>query len=251
MYFAPSHSYEKPDLIVFDLDGTLTDVNDRAARFTSVSDKLHIPVSTATYWVLKKALQLYKRIGIRNETAETIKGEVLNHLCAEKVGMFDVLNAAYDAYIPCSILSNAPREWGEKILDRLKIRMFFNQAVFREDMPHLKPDPQSLWPILEENVLPSQGYSTIWVCGDRATDVFLALNAGLTLPHKIIPVAFEGTKAATAIALLQEEFNIHGYIFKHPHDMACAIDPQMDARFNEIYRNLGTAQTHVATLTLQ
>ncbi len=249
---AHSHSYQKPDLIVFDLDGTLTDVDDRAAHLTSITDRFNLPVSMTTYWLMKKAHQVYKRIGVKNERTETIKHGVMNHLCAEKADMFDVLNAAFDAYIPCSILSNGPREWGEKILNRMHMRMFFNQLVFREDMPSLKPDPEPLLRILEVHSFPDYKRGTVWVCGDRASDVALTMNAAPHVRHRMIPVAFEGTKAAKAIATLHDRFNPQqGHIFKTPHHMACAIDPDLDGRIRRAVNSLGREQTHIATFTRQ
>lgn len=244
-------AYETPDLIVFDLDGTLTDVSDKAARLSSVTDKLNIPVSTATYWLMKKAHQFYKNAGFKNRTAETIKDDVLRTLCNEKADMFYVLSAAYDAYIPCSILSNGPREWGEKILKRLQLRMFFNQTVFREDMTHLKPEPHSLLALMDEHESLKGKAATVWVCGDRTSDVALALNTGTFVPHKIIPVAFHGTKAAQAIGSLRDQFNIEGYVFEDPYKMACALDPDMEYRIKRTMQSLKVVQTHISTLTLQ
>lgn len=248
----PAAPIKRPDLIVFDLDGTLTDISDNAARVSSVSDKLHLPVSTATFWLMKTAHRIYKTFGLENVVAEAVKKEVMETLCAEKTDMFNVLNTTYNAYIPCSLLSNGPREWGERVLNRMQIRHFFNQVTFREDVPYLKPDPLSLLPILEENslALGKEG-GTVWICGDRASDVSLALNTNAYTTHTIIPVALNGSKAAETIISLRDTYNIEGYVFNHPYHMACEIDPGIEDRLAEAVNNLQAVQEHVVTLSIQ
>lgn len=242
-------SYKKPDLIVFDLDGTLTNTSDRAARLSSITDRWHLPASSTTMWLMRTANQIYKNIGIRNRFVEAAKHDVLNLLCAEKQDMFVVLQTAFAKDISCSLLSNGPREWGKKILNRLQIGAYFDHTMFREDVSQLKPAPDALLQILASSAVGQD--STVWVCGDRTADVYLAMNANAASICNVIPVAIKGSKAAETITVLRDKFNIKGYVFDTPYDIACAIDPDLTNRVTEVANRMDPSQLHLASFRIQ
>jgi phosphoglycolate phosphatase-like HAD superfamily hydrolase len=239
----------RPHKIIFDLDGTLTTISERAARISSVSDKWNLPVSSTTHWLMRKANQIYNNIGIQSRFIEAARQDMLDLLCAEKKDMFVVLQTAFDRDISCSLLSNGPRKWGENTLNRLQIRAYFDHVLFREDVPHLKPAPDALLSLLGKSN--AKDNETIWVVGDRTADVYLALNANAASDCNVVPVALKGTKAANTIIALRDKFNVTGHVFDTPHDMACALDPDLENRITEVTNRLGPTKLYLASYRIQ
>lgn len=245
----PENAVIRPDKIVFDLDGTLTNISERAARISSVTDSWNLPVSTTTHWLMRKANQLYKNIGIQSRFIEAARQDMLDLLCAEKKDMFVVLQTAFDKGISCSLLSNGPRKWGVNTLHRLQIRAYFDHVLFREDVSHLKPAPNALLNLLVKSK--AKDNENIWVIGDRTADVYLALNANAASACNIVPVALQGSKAADTIIALRDKSNITGHVFDSPHDMACAIDPDLENRITEVTNRMHPAKLYLASFRIQ
>ncbi len=212
----------KPDLLVLDLDGTMTNISRVAAKIASASDKTGIAVSSLVYGIMSAANDAYKATGVQNELMESVKKGVLNTLGREQKGVFDMILGATANNIRCAVLSNGPEQWGLKTLERLGLTPYFTQTVFRGE--YLKPDPRALLPILDAHadILGEQG--TVWVYGDRRADALLAYNTNTRTAHHIVPIAIENMVSAGIIKGMKSAFNAQGIVFESVSDISRALE---------------------------
>lgn len=221
-----------PDMLVADLDGTLTRISAVTARLASVSDKVDLSLSRAFVWGYRKTLSACDSLGINRERIDRLKSTLTPVLACEQEDSFIVLCAATDNNIPCVLVSNGPEQWGNYMLKSMKLQYFFDKAIFRESMPGLKPDPRSLVPAMECAPKTSGRLPVVWIYGDRPSDMILAANANKALPYTFVPVAIQGTKAAEAIE-------------NHPVVKSCSLSIVFESQFAlactlrpEIYRDI-------------
>lgn len=222
-----------PDMLVSDLDGTLTHVSRATAKLASVSDRWDLSISQALAWTYKRAAQACRAVGVSDTKMDRIKNGIVNTLTSEQEDTFFVLCAAANSNIPCAIVSNGPQKWGKLVLKSLKLDEFFQKAVFREQMAYIKPDPRSLEVVMQFKLSAPDRVPNVWVYGDRATDVALAVNANRVMPYHFIPVAVKGTNAADAIEKMNREKICEGIIFSSQFTMACSLSPKMDKDFQK------------------
>lgn len=214
-------------MIVFDLDGTLTDISPAAARIASIGDKWELPLSSLAHWVLRTGNRAYRSLGYEfravNEVRDTLR-ETLGH---EQNDTFFLLMAAAAKNVKCSILSNGPGQWGRNLLARHNLDVFFDKAVFRDGNEYLKPDPRALRPVLDDAAL--EAGKDIWVFGDRESDAMLAIHGQFHTHHRLVPVAISGTYAARTIERTKASGVLAaGHVFESHHHMACALNPDVE-----------------------
>lgn len=227
-----------PDLIIADLDGTLTRVSNVTARIASVSDRWDMPVSAAAVWAYGRFKKACDKVGVDRNRLNEFKSNMMGMLAKEQEDTYFILTAAAENNIPCRVLSNGPQKWGQYVLKSLNFDIFIQKAVFREEMGCLKPDPRSLKNVLEGFASAARKPS-IWIFGDRETDVTLAWNAAAVLPYRFTPVAIAGTRAADII----HAANCNdiggcppGIVFETQYDMSRAIDPGYEDRLQKYVR---------------
>ena len=227
--------YTPPDLLVADLDGTLTQVGSVTAKIASVSDRWDMPTSAAAIWAYEQFKKACDAAGISERKLEDFKANMMSMLTRAHSDSHLVLSAAAESKIPCRILSNSPKKWGEYVIRSLNMDSFVQQAVFREDMEGLKPDPRSLQKILAD-FSTKQKKSRIWIYGDRKSDVQLAWNAAKAFPQQFLPVAVAGTKAALTIQAANDncpDGSKFGIVFKTQYDMAKTLHPSFENKLKE------------------
>lgn len=235
-----------PDMIVVDLDGTLTHVSPIAAKLASVSDRLDMGLSKSFVWAYNTAIQTCDSAGINRSIVHYIRNSMTPMIAREREDSFFILNAACSSHIPCVLLSNGPQKWGNFILHRLALQPFFEKTVFREDMPYLKPDPRSLEPVLHSIPATQGRRPVVWVFGDRESDMILAVNAGQTMPYDFIPVALADTRAAKAIQQIPSlQEHPAKIIFETAYIMACALHPGIEPRLKKYVDERPKATTGV------
>lgn len=227
---ATGRAFAPPDRIVADLDGTLTSVGSLTAKIASVSDRWNMSVSAALLRTYDHFIKTYYGIGLSHTMLESFKASVMGTIVHEQEDTPFFLFAAAANNIPCTILSNGPQKWGRYILAMTGMDIFIDKAFFREDIPHLKPDPRSLQALFEDEA--HLQASQIWVYGDRSTDAELAWNASKEMDHTFIPVAVEGTNAATAIRKACTTYQYRkGIVFDQQFDLAKALNPDFEKNF--------------------
>lgn len=231
-------SIEPPDLLIADLDGTLTEIGTVTAKIASVSDRWEISASAAAIWAYEQFKKACDAAGVSQSRQEMFKANMMSMMTRAHADSHLVLSAAAANDIPCRILSNGPKKWGKYVIRSMHMDMFVDRAVFREDMEGLKPDPRSLQKVLAD-FNTRQKKSRIWIYGDRKSDVQLAWNAAKTFPQQFLPVAVAGTKAAAtiqAVNLNNPRSANFGHVFKTQYDMARTINPTLDINLETYIR---------------
>jgi FMN phosphatase YigB (HAD superfamily) len=231
----PEKAHSLPQMVIYDLDGTLTDTSPAAVRMASIADKWEVPLSSAVFSVLKTANKLCSALKRDFGLVSELRQAVWDKLSHEQEDSFVLLSSACASNIPCVLLSNGPRNWGEKVLKRHHLQDFFVQTVFREDVSFIKPDPRALLPVIKEHREKLNYNDTIWVLGDRPSDVMLSLNAASYSFCNFVPVAIQGTAAADTILELQH-FNIctDAKVFKSQFEMACHLNPDLNTSLAKV-----------------
>jgi phosphoglycolate phosphatase len=114
-------------------------------------------------------------------------------------GLLPLLEFFERQNIPLALVSNGlGKGYGDDILKKFDLEKYFPVTVFREDIRHSKPHPESLLLALNNmDVEPSQD-DVIWYIGDRRKDVTAALAASKYVVGRFVPIAF-GFNASVAI----------------------------------------------------
>lgn len=218
-----------PDMIICDQDGALTRTSRTMARLASLSEKMGIPLTKAANWVFEIGNKAYiGTLGQEFDDAVHLKDFVFNLIRPEQEDSMFFLSAASEMDIPCLLLSNAPRKWGNRVTHQLHLSHFFENAFYQEDIGFLKPDPRCIDMALAHTAVQLPKNANIWVYGDMDTDVELAYRASENSPHNFIPVAIEGSIAAETIRNMTQSIQNQGLIFDDMYSMACYIRPETE-----------------------
>lgn len=214
-------------MIIFDLDGTLTQISPAAARLASIGDKWDLPISSLAHWFLRTGSRAYRSLGYEFRAVNELRDTLRDRLGHEAKDTFFLLMTAAGMNVKCSVLSNGPGQWGRNLLARHNLNVFFDKAVFRDGNEFLKPDPRALRPLLEDPDLSRD--KSIWIFGDRESDAMLAVHGQFHTDYKLVPVALAGTPAAATIERMVDSNIIsEGHVFDDHDHMARSINPDIE-----------------------
>jgi len=176
-----------PQLLIFDLDGTLID--SRADLATAVNlMRRHftlppLPLDTITAFVGNGVRALVTRAlqgtGVDVDEAMRVQGPLYRaHLVDETVlypGVFDILHRLHQAGHRLAIATNKPVDACEVILTHFRIRPLFDKVLGGGSTPNLKPHPGAV-----ETIMAGTGFGAAdtWMIGDNDTDLECARRAG-------------------------------------------------------------------------
>jgi phosphoglycolate phosphatase len=178
----------KPQLLIFDLDGTLADT--RADLATAVNlMRAHYSLSPIGLDVI----ETYVGEGIRKLVERSLQGADVNvdealaldkkfyaeHMLDETVlypGVAEGLKKLAAAGHKLAVLSNKPGDPSRIILNHLGVGGLFFRTIGGGDLPRLKPAPDGIFALMEESGMQPED---IWMLGDHHTDLEVAHNAGV------------------------------------------------------------------------
>ncbi|SIS47537.1 phosphoglycolate phosphatase [Neptunomonas antarctica] len=181
-----------PQLIMFDLDGTLVDsVPDLASAIDKTLQSLGLPVVGETnvrLWVGNGASMLVERAlkhvspVIDSSLSGRAYARFLNNYAdclADKSqlygGVLDALEKLYAREIPMAIVTNKPIAFTHPLLTGLEIAHFFPTVLGGDSLPAKKPDPLPLNTLIEQyGIRPDQAL----MVGDSVNDILAARAAG-------------------------------------------------------------------------
>lgn len=178
----------EPQLIVFDLDGTLIDSRaDLAAGINHMRGHFGLaplPLETVSGYVgngvrklVERSLQ-HEKVDV-DEALRINKAYYLSHLTVHTVvypGVDEGLRRLADAGHRLAVLTNKPGAPSRSILQHFKLEGYFSLIMGGGDVEHLKPDPAGILHGLRTTQMDS---SCAWMVGDHYTDLEVARNAGI------------------------------------------------------------------------
>lgn len=176
--------------VIFDLDGTLANtVEDLANAVNYGLKKNNLPVHpTDAYYhfVGNGVINLIKR-ALGNSCSDKLVQQLKSdfdcyygeHNLDKTVGyagVYDMLKLLQEKNIKMAVLSNKPHSFVGDILDKLFPGITFAAAWGKKDKFKIKPDPQSLFALMEE--IGADKATTLYV-GDSDVDVQTAINGNV------------------------------------------------------------------------
>lgn len=178
----------KPQLLIFDFDGTIVDsAGDIAWVANKTFSELGLEpqsLEKITSWIgagapkfIQRAMQYFDRLDLERQAFDTFMMHYPNapiNCSYVYVGVVDFLDAAKKANIPMTISSNKPQALILPILQHFKIDHYFSEIFGGDSFAEKKPHPISLLRLCEQfSVKPKDA----WMIGDSDKDSGAAVNA--------------------------------------------------------------------------
>jgi histidinol-phosphate aminotransferase len=189
----PTRIPEKPDGLLFDLDGVLADVSfsyrraiiETAAHFGLVVtdddiEQLKRAGDATNDWVLTYNLLVRKGVDvIYDDVVERFQmlylggGESTGLRESESLLVKPDLIPELAKKYPLALVTGRPRNEAFWFLERFELTPYFQTVVGMEDAPS-KPDPEPV-----KRALCRLGVSSAWMIGDTPDDIHAAVSAGI------------------------------------------------------------------------
>lgn len=202
----------KPDICLFDLDGTLVEHKNaqliaQLERFDTLIHILTKPFKRSSYFPVEMDLTvnvesnpLIHRI---IHAIRIMRGIDVDDVVEPADGVGPFLDLLKNNGVSIGLTSNAyGRSYGKQILRKFGIRSYFDVILFREHVRHGKPHPESLLRAIHKFGLDKSRQQIVWFIGDQAKDMKAAIEAQKKLEDNIrlIPIAI-GEKSTAAMFL--------------------------------------------------
>ncbi len=184
-----------PQLVMFDLDGTLVDsVPDLAAAVDDMLQQLDRPpagVERVRRWVGNGARVLVRRAlagqmehaAVDDAQAEYALGLFMDayaHAHGHTVrypGVLECLDALRDAGVLLALITNKPQRFIPQLLQEQQLDGYFGWIIGGDTLPQQKPDPAALVHVMQQaGVMAAQSL----FIGDSRNDVLAARAAGVS-----------------------------------------------------------------------
>jgi phosphoglycolate phosphatase len=178
----------KPQLLIFDLDGTLIDSRaDLAASINHMRASFGydpLPKATISSFIGNGVRKLVER-SIRStnidldEAMARNKAYYFSHLVEKTTcypGVKEGIPKLAKAGHMLAVLSNKPGDPTRSILTHFGLSTYFNPIIGGGDIPVLKPDPEGVFHCMQTAKVEA---SRTWMIGDHCTDLAVAKNAGV------------------------------------------------------------------------
>ncbi len=200
---------KKPDIIAFDLDGTLTKPG-KIGTFAACYAEQAVAQGLVLAHHFFRAAKVVKRVIFPQIFLSAhFKKAVLGKVAEPREGVSPMIEKIRGKGIQTLLVSNNSRiAWGNRLRRHFDFGPDFDGTLFREDMKgRVKPDPK---PILEliDRISDKKTEQTIWVVGDMKKDMEMAIRANSLSGHTFIPVAMGERSPAAAFVKMCGE--LHG-----------------------------------------
>jgi len=200
-----SKSLKRPDIVLFDMDGTtVRHINPALISTLEFCDDM-----------LFKLGKLFKRnhditdvsqkpAGIRgllvHRILHKIRRKSVDQIVQPCPGIFLILDLLRRNNIPMGIVSNGLGQgYGHDILNTFKLSDYFTVKLFREDMQKSKPHPDSLLRAIQNIGQEITAQTVIWYIGDRHKDMDAAIAANNHIDATVVPIAYSIHAAIAAL----------------------------------------------------
>ncbi|MBV35022.1 phosphoglycolate phosphatase [Kangiella spongicola] len=192
-----------PDLVIFDLDGTLVDsAGDIQVAANNTFEELDLPeqpLNQIKRWIgggaqvfVEQALEYFGKPEWFEQTYRLFM-QFYRALPADRTVMFDGVQTLLDQLkqsgVKMAVVSNKPHELIGPIIKHLKLDDYFELVLGGDSLAEKKPSPEPLLHVCRElKVEPNK----CWMVGDSSKDAEAAVNAkmpfvGVTYGYALNP----------------------------------------------------------------
>ncbi len=204
MLLTSLYENEFPQLVLFDLDGTLLDsAPDLSLAVDRMLATMGLPLAGETRvrnWVGNGAQMLVKRaltqsenpLGIEPELERFDQGFELflqnyGECCAEQSqlypGVLELLNFLQDQRVVMGLVTNKPIQFTDTLMDEFNLGRFFSITLGGDSLLEKKPDPLPLLHAMKQMAVTPE---TTLMVGDSRSDIKAAQAAGC----KVVAVTY-------------------------------------------------------------
>lgn len=177
-----------PDLVIFDLDGTLVDsAGDIQVAANNTFEELDLPqqpLNQIKRWIgggaqvfVEQALEYFGKPEWFEQTYHLFM-QFYRALPADRTVMFDGVQALLDylkqSSVKMAVVSNKPHELIGPIIKHLKLGDYFELVLGGDSLPEKKPNPEPLLHVCRKLKVDPEN---CWMIGDSAKDAQAAVNA--------------------------------------------------------------------------
>lgn len=178
----------QPQLLIFDLDGTLVDSRaDLAAGINLMRAHFGLEAleqETVSGYIGDGVRSLVKRSlqGADVDVEEALainKQYYLSHLTVHTMtypGVSEGIRTLANAGHKLALLTNKPGGVSRELMKHFALDVSFTSIIGGGDVTHLKPDPAGIYVSISNSGLDA---SKAWMIGDHHTDLAAAKNAGI------------------------------------------------------------------------
>lgn len=178
----------KPQLLIFDLDGTLVDSRaDLAAGINHMRAHFGLEplaLETVSGYIGDGVRSLVKRSlqGAEVDVEEALrinKQYYLSHLTVHTItypGVREGIKTLANAGHKLALLTNKPGGASRELMKHFALDISFTSIIGGGDVTHLKPSPDGIHVSVENAGMDA---SKTWMIGDHRTDLAAAKNAGV------------------------------------------------------------------------
>jgi phosphoglycolate phosphatase len=195
--------------VILDLDGTLVDsAGEIAAALNTTLFELglpSLPIARVEAFIGRGVRPLVERalaeLGVRHDIDEAVNrfeshyAKVVGTYAELYAGVLPGLEQLHAAGIPMAVVTNKPREFTLKLLERLEVDRFFTAVVAGDDGHRRKPDGDML---IAACACMGTRASASLMLGDSDNDVLAARAAGC--PVWCVPYGYNEGRPADSLA---------------------------------------------------
>jgi phosphoglycolate phosphatase len=205
----PLMTLPKPTIVIFDMDGTtVRHVNPKLLHLLETADDFMFKShrfwgrlfrrgdKTTIYKVIDDYKARKKPKLIVHRVLHKFRRKPVEQIVQPCPGIYAVLEFLHARGIPMGLVSNGlGKGYGHEILEKFDLVGFFRSTIFREDITHSKPNPESILLSLKSMAAAVTEHDVVWYIGDRHKDIIAARGAQKHAPCKMVPIAY-GLNAA-------------------------------------------------------
>ena len=176
-----------PDLVIFDLDGTLIDSKTDLANSLNQSlrerglrelerEEIYSYVGNGVYNLIERSVRAVGSDDVDGALAHFMT--VYDRRLLEQTRLYDGVAEVLNHFreVPLALITNKSMRFTRPIVDGLGVAHYFHPLLARDSLPQCKPHPAPITHCIE---IHEARRSHTWMVGDGATDITAGKAAGV------------------------------------------------------------------------